>query len=179
MNLLMLDLCAGTGSASAAERDRGWGIFTLDNNPSFGCSITTDVRKFHWYSLRQPDLIWCSPPCDEFSREFMPWSKTGQNPDLSIVQACMRIVSEAKPRYWVIENTKGSVHWLSPLLGNPTYIHNPFYLWGIFPDISHVRVKTNKEHLSSSQAVKRAMIPYHLSWALCMAIEQQPELLEV
>lgn len=55
--LLMLDLCCGLKGASAAMRDRGWEV----------------VRG------RRPDLVWASPPCTEFSRESMPWTKTGND----------------------------------------------------------------------------------------------------
>ncbi len=174
--MLMLDLCAGLGGASAAMRDRGWEVITVDNDARFNCTITTDVRFWSWDGPR-PDLIWASPPCVEFAREFMPWSKTGKTPDMSIVDACFRIVQETGPRYWVIENVKGALSWIGPALGRPAYICNPYYLWGWFPDISHVYVKSDKEKLSSSQAARRAMIPYTLSLGMAYAIEMQGELM--
>ncbi len=168
--MLMLDICAGLGGASSAFRHRGWRVITLDNDPVFRTDIVADIRTWAWDG-EIPDLIWCSPPCDEFAREFMPWSKTGKSPDLSIVQACKRIIDEVKPRYWVIENVKGSLKWLEPVIGKPSYVCNPYYLWGYFPNISYVKVTSRKEHLSSMRAAERALIPYKLSNALAEAIE--------
>lgn len=178
MTLFMFDGCAGLKGASQAMLKRGWKVVTLDYDPAFGCDITADIRTYHWTGER-PDLMWFSPPCDEFAREFMPWSKTGKPPDTSIVRACLRLVEEARPRYWVIENVKGALKWLTPILGKPAYVCNPYYLWGSFPDISHVRVTSNKERLSSTQAAERAKIPAALSLALAQAVEQTIPLFEL
>jgi hypothetical protein len=175
MNMLMLDVCSGLEGASQAMKEHAWQVVTVDNDPAFNPIICADIRKWTWTGNR-PTLIWCSPPCTEFSREFMPWSKTGKEPDMSLVLACIRIVMQAAPRYWVIENVKGSLKYIWPILGKPTYVCNPYYLWGHFPDINHVRVRSNKEHLSSRQAAERAKIPYSISKALAEAIEIQMDM---
>jgi hypothetical protein len=168
--MLMLDLCAGLGGASAAMRERGWKVITLDNDVRFNPDILSDLRLWS-YSGERPDLIWASPPCDEFAREFMPWSKTRKTPDMSLVLACKRIIDEVRPRYWVIENVKGALKWFEPILGKPAYVCNPYYLWGNFPDIRHARVYSHKEKLSSTRAAERGIIPEKLSRALALAIE--------
>lgn len=165
--LLMLDICAGLGGASAAMLDRGWQVITLDNDPAFDCDITADIRTWSWQG-RRPDLIWCSPPCDEFARESMPWCKTGVTPDMSLIRACQRIIKETRPRYWVIENVRGAL----PYLGRPSARVVPFYLWGHFPPISLNLKMRKKESMSSTWAAERAMIPYPLSLAMATAIEQ-------
>lgn len=169
--MLMLDLCAGKKGASRAMVDRGWEVITVDVEESFQPDVLADVRSWRYQGPR-PDLVWCSPPCDQFSREFMPWCKTGIAPDLSVVEGCKRFIESVQPRYWVIENVKGAVEWFRPILGKPSYICNPYFLWGSFPDISHVRVRSKKEHLSSSAAAERAVIPYRISEGLAVAIEQ-------
>lgn len=170
---MMLDLCAGLGGASQAMRDRGWDVITLDNDPRFGCDITADLRDWTWHGA-QPDLIWLSDPCTEFSRESMPWCRTGATPDLSIVLAGMHIIQAARPRYWVRENVRGSMRWVHSFLGQPREIHGPFYLWGNFPQTGrpHLRMR-HKESYSSTQRAERAKIPYAISKALAVAIEQQ------
>jgi hypothetical protein len=173
----MLDLCAGLGGASQAMKARGWNVITLDFDPRFKTDVVADVREWD-YRGERPDLIWASPPCDEFAREFMPWSKTGKAPALDLVEACKRIIDQSKPRYWVIENVKGAIRYFAPVIGNPAYQCNPYYLWGSFPDISHVRVTSRKEHLSSSAHAERAVIPYRISDALAYAIERQLVLFE-
>lgn len=172
----MLDLCCGLGGASAAMRDREWDVLTLDIEPQFNPDVVADVREWT-YGGPPLDLIWASPPCVEFAREFMPWSRTGTPPDTSIVEACKRIIDQAQPRFWIIENVKGSVRWLEPILGRPAYVQNPWFLWGHFPPLTVPRIGSNKECLSSTASAERALIPRELSEAVANAIALQPVLL--
>ena len=175
--MLMLDLCCGLKGASAAMRDRGWQVVTLDIDPRFDPDIVADVREWSWQG-EQPDLIWLSDPCTEFSREFMPWCKTGKAPDLSIVHGGLRAIQAAQPRYWARENVRGSASWVRPFLGEPREIHGPFFLWGNFPPIGRPRLNIRKkESMSSSRASERAKIPYAISEALAVAVESQMVLL--
>lgn len=165
----MLDLCCGLKGASQAMRDRGWEVVTLDLDPRFEPDIVADLREWS-YAGPTPDLVWISPPCTEFARESMPWSKTGARPDLSLVQAARRIVEEINPPAWVLENVRGAV----PYLGPAREIHGPFFLWGRFPAPGRpVLNLRKKESYSSAQAAERAKVPYALSLALAVAVEQQ------
>ncbi len=174
--MIALDLCAGTGSATIALADRGWEVITVDNDPQHSPEILADVKDWRWNGA-QPNFIWASPPCVEFSRESMPWSRTGNIPDISIVRACYRIIKDCRPRYWIIENVRGAVPWVAPMLGKAHQIINPYFLWGVFPDLGKPKLtKRNKESLSSKKTIERAMIPYALSLAVADAIEMQPQL---
>lgn len=163
----MLDLCCGLGGASRAFRDRGWEVITVDIEPRFTPDIVADVRTWHWTG-GSVDFVWASPPCDEFARESMPWCKTGKAPDLSIVEACRRIIAEARPHAYVIENVRGAQRWI----GQAVCHVGPFYLWGSFPpiDLAGLRMRP-KESYSSNQAAERALIPYALSRAIAIAAE--------
>ena len=175
--MLMLDLFAGLGGASQAMRERGWQVVTVDINPEFEPDIVVDIRVFRWNGPR-PDLVWASPPCTEFAREFMPWTKTGRVPDLSLVMAALRIVAETQPRFWVLENVRGAIRWLRPIIGPPRAIVGPFHLWGFFPQLPAVNTSgwRKKESLPSSARAERAKIPYELSRAVAIACEIQAEL---
>ena len=169
MKYLMLDLCSGLKTASAGMRSMGWEVVTVDIDPMFEPDFVADVRTWSW-SGRRPDLVWASPPCDEFAREFMPWSRTGKVPDLSIVEGCKRIIQECNPTYWVIENVRGAVKYL----GTPRVIYYPFYLWGFFPDLGVLKLDhRKKESYTSSKKAERAKIPYGLSLAFSQAIGMQ------
>lgn len=171
--LLMLDLGSGLAGASQAMKARGWQVVTVDINPAFEPDIVADLTTFTWDGPR-PDLIWGSPPCNEFSREFMPWCKTGVAPDMSLVLACLRIIREARPRYWVIENVMGALPWFEEVLGKPKAIYGPFYLWGFFPSPGDFRLKyRKKESFSSRNRAERAKVPHQLSEALALAVEGQ------
>lgn len=167
---MMIDLCSGTGSASAAMRDYGWKIITVDFDPSFKPDIVADVRQLKASDITdsRPLLVWASPPCDEFAREFMPWSRTGKHPDMSIYLACRRLIDELNPVWYVIENVKGAQKYF----GKANQNIGPFFLWTNLPPISKKLKYRNKESRSSSDHVGRAMIPYQISLRVMLATYQ-------
>lgn len=113
----MLDLFAGLGGASQAMRSRGWSVTTVEIDPKFRPDVVGDVARL---PIRgQFDLVWASPPCTEFSRESMPWCRTGNTPDMSLVLAAKAAIDELRPRWWVIENVRGASRYLTPILGHP------------------------------------------------------------
>jgi hypothetical protein len=175
----MLDLCSGTKSASAAFLDAGWEVVTLDNEPGNNPDILRDVRD--WLPIlsdHKYDFIWASPPCTEFAREFMPWSKTGKEPDMSIVNACIRTIKRLKPEYWCIENVRGAIPYFREPLGKPRAIIGAFHFWGNFPPLPHVRITwRKKETMSSSWDAQRGAIPYSISLAFYLAITRQKRLM--
>ena len=94
---LILDLCGGSGSWSEPYRAAGYPVevVTLPEG---------DVRT---YTPRAP--VWgilAAPPCTEFSI-----AKNGQARDfvkgMETVNACLRIVLQARPRWWALENPTG------------------------------------------------------------------------
>ena len=179
--MLMLDLGAGLCGASQAMKARGWNVITMDIDPDFNTDVVADMRTWSWTGDR-PDLVWCSPPCTEFAKFAMPcWypPETLPPPDMSLVIACKRIVDECNPRYWIIENVRGAVPFFAPILGKPTEVHRPYFLWGHFPPLGNTKrhtFGTKSKHLSSSAKAERARIPESLSLAVAIAIERQLEL---
>ena len=72
---LMIDLFSGLGGASYPFKKNGWEVVTVDINPEFSPDLCIDVREFlSVWDGRQPDFLWASPPCEEFSRSSMPWT---------------------------------------------------------------------------------------------------------
>ena len=163
----MLDLCCGLGGASSAFKERGWEVVGVDADEECHPDIRADLRTLTLQGSY--DLIWASPPCDEFARESMPWCKTGKKPDLSIVEDCRRIIHELRPRWWVMENVKGAV----PYLGKCKLAIPPYYFWGEFPMFlwPHRRQIHHKMKTSGMNRRKRAKIPHDISLAFCLAME--------
>jgi len=153
-------------------REVGWKVISVDWDENLNPDIVEDVNEFH-YKGKKPDLLWMSPTCTEFAREFMPWCSTGLDPDLTLLLSCIRLVKEIKPKYWVLENVKGAIKWFKPFLGNYRLCVSPFYFWGFFPDIGKVNKKgwINKSSLSSNNDKLRGSIPYTLSRAFGKAVE--------
>lgn len=116
-----------------------------------------DVRTLTGHQFAGAALIVASPPCDEFSRWAMPWTraKNPPLPDLSIVRACFRIAREAGAPL-ILENVRAARGWLGP----PVATWGPFQLWGdgvpaLLPSVEYRR----KESYGSRDSAKRALIP--------------------
>jgi site-specific DNA-cytosine methylase len=167
--LLMIDLFAGLGGASAAMRARRWEVVTVDLDPQFGCDVTGDIRRFHWIG-RRPDLVWASPPCVQFSRSDLPWIRSSDAPSLELVQATLDWIAAVRPRWWVVENVRGAIRWVKPLLGEPRHQARPWFLWGEFPPIRFAPGHW-KRCRAVRNAARRAAVPLALSHALAVAIE--------
>ncbi|MGD9818454.1 MAG: hypothetical protein AB7V04_07110 [Desulfomonilaceae bacterium] len=120
MNRIILDLCGGTGSWSKPYADSGYDVRVIDPYRSTG-----DIRLFE-----KPDYaVWgilAAPPCTHLAVSGARWWK--QKGDdalldaLSVVDACIRIVTVCKPVWWVIENPVGR---LTRYLGKPSMYFNP------------------------------------------------------
>jgi hypothetical protein len=177
----LFDGCCGLKGISSVFEARGWDVISLDIEPQFNPTIVADIRDYH-YTGPRPDLMWFSPPCDQFAKFGMPcWydSSTLPDPDMSILEACIRIIKETKPTYWMIENVKGAIPFFSKLLGKPREMHRPFYLWGYFPPLSYIdksRFSCKewvKKGSSPTKAAARARIPEILADAIARAVEYQ------
>ncbi len=173
MKLQVLDLCAGTGSATRAFRDRGHEVETLDITGEH--TYVCDVRE--WHPTKHYDFIWASPPCTEFSIAKRVPCKD-RHVDLSIVQSCLRICKTAP--YWIMENPRGCLRYFigKPVItvkysdyGGP--IVKPTDLWGVFPWFFSEGFNSSpilwRNHTRNSR--DRAVIPYGLSLSICKVIE--------
>ena len=55
---------------------------------------------------QHPDLLVGGPPCTPFSKSgfWLDWKREGIDPDSSLLQAYTRVLAEAKPRAFILEN---------------------------------------------------------------------------
>lgn len=73
-----------------------------------GEGVTTrDILKAGGLSTRnRPELLIGGPPCVAFSKSgfWLDWKRDGIDPAASLLQAYTRVLAEAKPRYFILEN---------------------------------------------------------------------------
>jgi hypothetical protein len=170
--LSMLDLFSGTASASRAAAVRGWRVHRVDNSEDAAADERADLAS--WAPPPGPwDLVWASPPCTNFSTANQSTRDVGAG--LELVRAALRIIREAQPRWWVLENVHGATQAIGKLIGPPVQRHGSFYLWGVFPpfEATVARDKTGKS--GRQRARRRAAIPWAISEGLVLACERLAE----
>jgi hypothetical protein len=154
-----------------------------------------DVYKIEPFNIsgRGIDYIHAGPTCYEFSLAFnAPRSKAihsgigdsySPTEGIRLVQRCKDIIDQLQPRYWSIENVRGSIKFLTPILGEPRLIIGPYVYWGNFPlfdiDVDDLpsKAQLDKRH-SPLRANHRAECPLLLSQAFFDAMTKQKSILD-
>lgn len=187
---MMLDLYAGFGGQSEAFLAAGWNVLRIDNNPLLSGverMVCVDVKLLepHESSQARVEYFHASPPCDQFSRAFDAIAPTMQRqgkefqPDMSLVFEAIRIKDALNPRWWSLENVKGSIPFIEPILGPPRQIIGSYVYWGNFPhvDVDKSQLKTkhqkDKRHSGALRANHRAHIDRSISNAFLSALKSQ------
>ena len=149
MRLKIADLCAGTGSATIFFEMAGHHVDRFDLPDGDITTLTFMPGDY--------DFIWASPPCQEYSKFHQPWYKEPLEVDLGLWEHCRRLIVEADPLFYVIENSIGAVH----IWGPPDRRCGSFCFWGNLPIWPHGRYYKDPSGVKSSRA--RAMIPKGLA----------------
>ena len=110
-----------------------------------------------------PSLVVASPPCQEFSRHAMPWTRKRNPPppDMSLVEAC-RLIGKLSGAPFILENVREAQRWL----GKADWHFGPFYLWGDVPALMprfNASVFRKKESYGSKAKAERAKVPFELA----------------
>lgn len=186
---MMLDLYAGFGGQSEAFLADGWNVLRIDNNPLLGGverMVIMDIRHIKAKESHEGriEYVHASPPCTEFSTGYSSPRSIAQRegrdfmPDMTWFIEALRIIEEVNPKYWSIENVKGSIRYVEPLLGKPSLIVGPYVYWGNFPrfDASNV-VLTDKNvkdrRWSPLRSNHKAKIDLSISKAFLSAMKSQ------
>lgn len=107
---------AGFHVRAAVEYDRDAALTMEKNFPRLEAPViqsdildtsTRDILRAAGLRGRErPDLLIGGPPCTPFSKSgfWLEWKRQGLDPDASLLQAYTRVLAEAKPRAFVLEN---------------------------------------------------------------------------
>lgn len=162
MKPLCVDLFCGLGGWTDGFLDAGYHVIGVDlvAYPDYrGELLLQDVRTLNGKRFYGADVIVASPPCEEFSRHRMPWTRAkAREPDLTLVDAAYRIGIEAEPRIFILENVREAQRWLGP----PVCNRGPYYFWGTPPLLSKMEFPP-KEAIDGQRPELRARIPYNLA----------------
>lgn len=203
----VIDLFSGLGGFSQAFLDRGHDVVRFDNDEQFkevSNTIICDVMDLTPedlcdYLWDKPDIILASPPCNCFSPmtighywsdNIKPHLQERKDHMIDLVKHTLKIIEEADPRYWILENPAGM---LKHVIGEPDVLTwwgawghfslKPTHLWGKFPPIDWrpkpkkgtyeeakrgARAGIQRANLSPAD---RALVPYDFSLAVCLAAE--------
>ena len=200
--LKVLDLFSGLGGFSEAFVLNNDHVLRIENNPLLSevkHTVMMDVRKLRDIiaeGLREGnlnpyllniDLIVASPPCYDFSLAFNApqgiASRAGREefdsyvPDMELIEVTLEIIEMLKPRYWIIENVRGSIRHFKKLGLIPNQKFGAYVLYGKFPKFGEPTINSKKQnkgsHKEPLRANLRALIPLELSESIRNAILEQ------
>jgi len=132
----VLDLFAGTGSATQPFEDAGHEVIKVEMNEQFDADLHADISLTSPTDLRQLgtggdyDFVWASPPCTAFSvasighhwtgghRAYVPKTEFARY-SINLVWHTLRLINAATKHdgHYVIENPRGVLRKLGPVQG--------------------------------------------------------------
>jgi hypothetical protein len=173
MKPLALDICCGKGGWAKGLIAEGWRVIGIDIDDYSqvypGEFIQADVLQWRGWRSLSPQLIVASPPCQEFSRWSMPWTRAKHPPvpNIAIWNVCQLIAAALKCPL-VLENVKGAQQFMGRSQANC----GPFHLWGDLPAIVPAFIGRKKESLSSCRRADRATVPFILAAHIARCFRQ-------
>lgn len=126
----ILQLCADTGSDTKPYKEAGYEVILIGK----------DIGVENYHPPQNVHGIIANPVCLEFSTARSSGKARNPEEGMFLVRECQRIIEEASPEWWVIENPAKGV--LKDFLGEPAYEYEPWWygspwtkrtaLWGKF-----------------------------------------------
>jgi len=175
----VLDLFCGLGGWSKPFIKAGYDCTGIDIHDLGypGRFINADIND--WEPDQHYDIVLASPPCTEFSivKKYTARNPYDERQGLDLVYRTFYLISQIKPKYWVIENVKGLTEFLPDVRDIVRYGkktgRKAACLWGNFPDLPFFENSFEQEDITRKyfgftpmSRAPRALIPKPLSDAM-------------
>ena len=114
--MILIEIFSGTGSVGKPWIEAGHEVISIDIDGRFGATIVADILEFDYTTLPIPTVIWCSVPCEQYSRA-RTRAMTPRNFELadSLAAKAWEIIQyflEKNPELlWFIENGDSTLLW--------------------------------------------------------------------
>lgn len=137
-----LDLYCGLGGWSDGLTLEGFDILGVEIEQRIAdlykhSVIVADVRDLDPSEFKGYDLIVGSPPCRDFTAGSDSWWKIKKDPmrGVELINAFLRIVNEAKPKYWLMENVRNAANYIDEKPRGVFKLSRTMFrcFWGNFP----------------------------------------------
>ena len=111
----LLNLFSGTDSVSKPFREAGHEVISVDIDPRFHPEICEDILQLSYCKLDTPDVIWASPPCDQYSTARTRGPPRNLVLADSLVAKALEIITYFQKNnpalIWFIENGDSTLLW--------------------------------------------------------------------
>ena len=134
--MIVVSLCDMTGHWPQPFTEYGYEVVSYDLQ-----TTGHDIRLFTLTDLPPADQVvgvLAAPPCTVFANSGARWHRSDDDmrEGLSVVDACLRIITTLQPDWWALENPIGK---LNRYLGKPRMYFNPCDYAGHLPEAERER----------------------------------------
>jgi len=191
----VLDLFCGLGGWSDGFASEGYEVLGIEIEPKIAKLykhpvIVADVRTLNGEMFKGFDMIVGSPPCRDFSQlrflDFRWKRKADPNYGLQFVNAFLRIIDEAKPNFWLMENVPNLANYLDIKPVQKSRLGKTMIrcFWGKYPQflipMSNKHTVRGRKHLTYKgldhlESWLNAKIPFPVATALAKACKDISE----
>lgn len=184
----ILHLCADLGSDSYPYQcDENYRVIRIGKD--YGVENVTREKLWHDFGVNRVHGIIANPVCTDLSR-----ARTGGKPKsvengMFLVNHCLRIIDELKPKWWVLENPATGA--LRQVLGKPRLVYQPWEygspwtkktaLWGNFnipekkySDFAEVSNKIEQLYVRAKRGDTKPALPFQHKNAIRFIEEFKP-----